>query len=51
MKRFEIVEKFNSSKTLLKVADAGMHTQHIPHPPGSTSGCISRKDGLSGGRS
>ena len=35
MKRFEIMEKFYSSKTLLKIAGGGMHTQHILHPPGS----------------
>ena len=32
MKRFEIMEKFCSSKTLLKMAGGGMHTQHTPHP-------------------
>ena len=41
------MEKFYSSKTLLKVADGGMHTQHTTHPPppGSAPGCII-KDGL-----
>ena len=33
MKRFEIMEKFYSFKTLLKIAGGGMHTQHTPHPP------------------
>ena len=28
-----IMEKFYSSKTLLKMAGGGMHTQHTPHPP------------------
>ena len=50
MKRFEIIEKFYSSKTLLKMDGGGMHTQHTPHPPppipGSTPGCIITKDGL-----
>ena len=32
MKRFEIMEKFYSSKTLLKVAGGGMHTKHTPQP-------------------
>ena len=27
------MEKFYSSKTLLKMAGGGMHTQHTPHPP------------------
>ena len=27
------MEKIYSSKTLLKVAGGGMHTQHPPHPP------------------
>ena len=40
------MEKFYSSKTLLKMAGGGMHTQHIPHPPGFASGCIITKDGL-----
>ena len=35
------MEKFYPSKTLLKMAGGGMHTQHTPHPPG----CIA-KDGL-----
>ena len=30
---FEIMEKFYSSKTLLKMAGGGMHLQYIPHPP------------------
>ena len=34
MKRFEFMEKFYSSKTLLKLAGGGMHTQHTPHPSG-----------------
>ena len=47
MKRFEIIEKFCSSKALLKMAGrCGMHAQHIPHPPGSSPGCIITKDGL-----
>ena len=33
MKKFEITEKFYSSKTLLKMAGGRMHTQHTPHPP------------------
>ena len=33
MKRFKIMEKFYSSKTLLKMAGGGMHMQHTPHPP------------------
>ena len=45
MKRFEVMEKFCSSKTLLKLAGGGMHTQHISHPPGSAPGCITN-DGL-----
>ena len=28
------MEKFYSSKTLLKMAGGEMHTQHTPHPPG-----------------
>ena len=32
MKRFEIMGKFYSSKTLLKMAGGGMHTQYTPHP-------------------
>ena len=32
MKRFKIIEKFYSSKALLKMAGGGMHS---PHPPGS----------------
>ena len=31
MKRSEIIEKFYSSKTLLKMAGGGMHTQHTRH--------------------
>ena len=49
MKRFDIMEKFYSSKTLLKMAGGGMHTQHrsTPHPhPGSAPGCIITKNGL-----
>ena len=47
MKRFEITEKFYSSKTLWKMAGGGMHTQHIPHPSlGFDPGCIITKDGL-----
>ena len=42
MKRFEIMEKIYSSKTLLKMAGEGMHTQHTHTPPG----CIITKDGL-----
>ena len=34
MKRFEFMEKFYSSKTLVKMAGgAGMHTQRTPHLP------------------
>ena len=33
MKRFEMMKKFCSTKTLLKMAGGGMHKQHIPHPP------------------
>ena len=33
MKTFEIIEKFHSSKTLLKMTGGGMHMQHTPHPP------------------
>ena len=33
MRRFEFMEKCYSSKTLLKMAGGGMHTQHTPHPP------------------
>ena len=33
MKRFKIMEKFYSYKTLLKMAgEEGMHRQHTPHP-------------------
>ena len=32
IKRFEITEKFYSSKALLEMAGGGMH---LPHPPGS----------------
>ena len=40
------MEKFYSSKTLLKMAGVVMHTS-IPHiPPGSAHGCIITKDGL-----
>ena len=35
--------KTYSSKTLLKMAGGGMHTQHTPHPYPS---CIITKDGL-----
>ena len=38
--------KFYSSKTLLKMAGGGMHTQHTPLPPGSAPGCIITKNGL-----
>ena len=40
------MEKFYSSKNLLKMAGKGMHAQHTPHPPGSASGCIITKNGL-----
>ena len=40
------MENFYSSKTSLKMAGGGMHTQHTPHPPGSAFGCIITKDGL-----
>ena len=40
------MEKFYSSKTLLKMAGGEMHTQHTPHPPGSAHGCIITMDGL-----
>ena len=41
------MEKFYSSKALLKMAGGRMHTQHTPHPPpGSAPGCIIPKDGL-----
>ena len=43
MKRFEIMEYFYSSKTLLKMAGGGMHT---PHPPGSVPGRVMTIDGL-----
>ena len=33
IKRFEVIEKFYSSKALLKMAGWGMHTQHTPQPP------------------
>ena len=47
MKRFEIMEKFCSSKTLLKMVGGGTHTQHTPHPsPGSAPDCIITKGGL-----
>ena len=46
MKRLEIMQKFYSSKTLLKVAGGGMLTQHTPHPPPSAPGCIITKNGL-----
>ena len=42
MKRFEIMEKFYSFQTLLKMASGGMHTQHTPHSPGF----LITKDGL-----
>ena len=32
MNRFEIMEKFYSYQTLLKMASGEMHTQHTPHP-------------------
>ena len=37
MKRFEIMEKFYSSKALLKMAGGG--TPHIAPPPGSATDC------------
>ena len=37
MKRFEIMEKFYSSKALLKIAGGGMHTPYPPLPPGSAT--------------
>ena len=40
------MEKFYSSKTLLKMAGGGMHTQHTPHSPGSAPGCTITNDGL-----
>ena len=44
MKRFKIMKKFYSSKTLLKV---GGCLRSIPHiPPESAPGCIITKDGL-----
>ena len=46
MKRFEIIEKFYSSKALLKMA-GGECIRSIPHiPPGSAPGCVITKDGL-----
>ena len=33
MKRFETMEKFYSSKILLKMAGGGMHSQHTPTSP------------------
>ena len=47
MKRFEIMKKFYSSKTLLKMAGGEMHTQHTPHPPldAVVPGCKITKDG------
>ena len=32
MKRFEVMEKFYSSKTLLKLAGGGVHMQRTSHP-------------------
>ena len=32
-KRFEIMEKFYSSKALLEMAGGGMHTQRTQHAP------------------
>ena len=40
------MEKFYSSKTLLKMAGGGIHTKHTSHPPGSAPGCRVTKDGL-----
>ena len=45
MKRFEIIEKFYSSKTLLKMAGVA-YAANPTSPPGSATGCIIIKDGL-----
>ena len=44
MRRFEILEKFYSSKTLLKMAGGGMHTQHTPYS-GGNKGMLSGGNG------
>ena len=41
------MEKFYSSKTLLKMAgEGGMHTQHTPHPLWIRPWLYNKKDGL-----
>ena len=45
MKRFEIMEKFYSSKTLLKMAGGGdAYAAYPTSHPGSAPGCIITKD-------